>query len=150
MRCTVLLLTLFVIFASNAYANEEEVYLLIDKSENTLTVLLNDTPVFKFPVATGYTVALTPEGEFKIVTKVKNPWYLPKNIPGGDAKNPLGKRWLGLNVPGTDGYQYGIHGTNQPSSIGQRVSQGCIRMRNEDVEWLFRHIPLHTKVIIRQ
>ncbi|MFV9509681.1 L,D-transpeptidase [Tepidibacillus sp. LV47] len=121
---------------------------MINKTRNTLKVYLNDTVVKTFSVATGKNQNLTPEGHFKIVTKVKNPWYLPKKIPGGDKRNPLGTRWLGLNVPGTGGYKYGIHGTNNPVSIGFHVSQGCIRMYNQDVEWLFRHIPLGTSVTI--
>lgn len=126
----------------------EGVYIEVNKTSNTLKVFLNGNVIKTFRVATGKTAALTPEGTFKIITKVKNPWYLPKNIPGGAANNPLGKRWLGLSVPNTGGYKYGIHGTNNPASIGHRVSSGCIRMYNRDVEWLFRHIPLQTPVII--
>lgn len=126
----------------------EGVYLVINKGNNTLYVYLNDRPTYRFKIATGKHRDLTPEGLFKIVTKVKNPWYKPKQIPGGDPTNPLGTRWLGLNVPQTNGYKYGIHGTNRPGSIGLNISQGCVRMRNKDVEWLFKHIPLHTPVLI--
>ncbi|OEF99113.1 hypothetical protein BHF71_02285 [Vulcanibacillus modesticaldus] len=126
----------------------EGVYLEINKTSNTLKVYLNGYVVYTFRIATGKNEELTPEGLFRIITKVKNPWYLPKNIPGGDKKNPLGTRWLGLNVPGTGGYKFGIHGTNNPYSIGHHVSQGCIRMHNKDVEWLYRHIPLQTPVLI--
>ena len=64
------------------------------------------------------------------------------------AKNPLGSRWIGFNARGTDGSKYGIHGTNQPSSIGKYISQGCIRMKKNDVEYLFDRIPIGTKVWI--
>lgn len=127
----------------------EGVYLEINKTQNTLKIYLNGYVVKRFPVATGKNNLLTPEGKFKIITKVKNPWYLPKNIQGGDKKNPLGTRWLGLNVPGTGGYKYGIHGTSNPYSIGHHVSLGCIRMHNKDIEWMYRHIPLGTPVIIK-
>ena len=60
--------------------------------------------------------------------KAKDPYYIAKNIPGS-PKNPLGSRWMGFNARGTDGSKYGIHGTNQPSSIGKYISQGCIRMK---------------------
>lgn len=80
--------------------------------------------------------------------KAKNPYYIAKNIPGGSPKNPLGSRWMGFNARGTDGSKYGIHGTNQPSSIGKYISQGCIRMKKNDVEYLFDRIPIGTKVWI--
>jgi len=128
----------------------EGVHIVINKTKNTLTIFLNGNIIRVFRVATGKTSYLTPEGKFKIITKVKEPWYLPKKIPGGDKKNPLGTRWLGLSVPNTGGYKYGIHGTNNPYSIGRHVSLGCIRMHNRDVEWLYRHIPLKTDVIIKR
>lgn len=127
----------------------EGVYLEINKATNTLQVYLNGHVNYTFEVATGMDEEYTPLGTFKIITKVKEPWYLPKDIAGGDPNNPLGTRWIGINVPDTNGYKYGIHGTNDPTSIGQHVSQGCIRMHNEDVEWLFRHIPKGTLVIIK-
>jgi lipoprotein-anchoring transpeptidase ErfK/SrfK len=129
-----------------AEAVEDDVHLLIDLSERRLYVMLNDTPVYRFPVATGRKTRPTPTGTFRIVTKVVNPYYLPKQIPGGHPDNPLGTRWMGLNIGG--GYKYGIHGTHKPYLIGQPVSSGCIRMRNKDVEFLYRHIPLRTTVII--
>ena len=55
---------------------------------------------------------------------------------------------MGFNARGTDGSKYGIHGTNQPSSIGKYISQGCIRMKKNDVEYLFDRIPIGTKVWI--
>ncbi|KPV59383.1 hypothetical protein QJ48_11220 [Paenibacillus sp. A3] len=128
---------------------EEGVYLLIDKSENRLTVIVNGRAAYSFAVATGRTKNLTPTGTFHIVTKIVKPWYVRKQIPGGDPRNPLGTRWMGINVPGSGGYRYGIHGTNRPYSIGSSASSGCVRMHNRDVEWLYRHIPLGTAVIIR-
>jgi lipoprotein-anchoring transpeptidase ErfK/SrfK len=127
----------------------EGVYLEINKATNKLKVFLNGRANFTFEVATGMETNFTPLGTFKVITKVKEPWYLPKDIAGGDPSNPLGTRWIGINVPNTDGYKYGIHGTNDPSSIGKNVSQGCIRMNNNDVEWLYRHIPKGTLVIIK-
>lgn len=131
-----------------AYAGEEGIFIEVHRKANRMVVLANDVPVYSFPVSTGKATDLTPLGEFRIVTKVINPWYLPQDIPGGSPENPLGTRWLGINVPGTNGYKYGIHGTNEPWLIGVPFSSGCVRMRNEDVEWVFRHIPLGTKVVI--
>ncbi|MFC6227433.1 L,D-transpeptidase [Paenibacillus allorhizosphaerae] len=129
---------------------EEGVYLVINKTSNRLTVFVNGRPMYYFAVATGRTKALTPTGQFNIVTKIVKPWYVRKQVPGGHPRNPLGSRWMGLNVPGTGGYTYGIHGTNRPYSIGSSASSGCIRMHNRDIEWLYRHIPLGTVVIIRE
>jgi len=67
---------------------------------------------------------------------------------GGDSKNPLGTRWIGFDAEGTDGRTYGIHGTNNPASIGHYVSEGCVRMQNEVIESIFQTVPLGTKVLI--
>ncbi|GEN52221.1 L,D-transpeptidase family protein [Halobacillus faecis] len=133
-----------------AEAAEKEA-IIINKSINQLAFYENGKLQKVFPVATGRTRNMTPEGKFTLVNKVKNrPWY-KEGIPGGDPRNPLGARWLGINVPGdwghTSGNVYGIHGTNQPSSIGTYASSGCIRMYNEDVIWLFdradKNIPVY-------
>ncbi|SDC68055.1 L,D-transpeptidase catalytic domain [Paenibacillus sp. UNCCL117] len=129
---------------------EEGVYLIIEKKTNRLSVVHNGRIIRTMPVATGRRKGLTPTGTFRIVTKIVKPWYVRKQIPGGDPANPLGTRWMGLNVPGTGGYTYGIHGTNRPYAIGSSVSSGCIRMLNRDVEWLYRHMPLGTVVLIKE
>lgn len=67
-------------------------------------------------------------------------------MPGG-PKNPLGSRALYLYRGGKDTY-YRIHGTNNPSSIGRAVSNGCIRMHNAHVEELYRRVPVGAKVVI--
>ncbi|WP_158602430.1 L,D-transpeptidase family protein [Cohnella endophytica] len=121
----------------------------IDLTLHRLSVLSNGTVTKRFDIASGKKKGLTPTGTFEIVTKIKNPWYSAKGIPGGDPTNPLGSRWLGLNVPNTQGTKYGIHGTNAPASIGTNASAGCIRMLNEDVDWLYDSVPTGTKVTIR-
>lgn len=145
--CSALLLLIAICTSpSAAHAEEDELYVVIHKKSNRLTVHLNDVAIFHFPVATGRG-DLTPIGEFRIVTKVYKPYYLRKGIAGGSPDNPLGTRWMGLSIG--NGYRYGIHGTNRPWSIGYSVSSGCIRMRNADVEYLYRHLPLRTRVVIR-
>ncbi len=69
-----------------------------------------------------------------------------KGVPGG-PNNPLGARALYLYKGGRDTY-YRIHGTTQPWSIGQSVSNGCIRMVNEHVIDLYERVPLGTKVVV--
>ncbi|CAM3164654.1 LysM peptidoglycan-binding domain-containing protein [Paenibacillus lupini] len=122
----------------------------IDITKNKLYVKSGGTVKKSFNIASGKKAGLTPTGSFEIMTKIENPWYSAKGIPGGDPKNPLGSRWLGLSVPNTQGTKYGIHGTNAPSSIGTNASAGCIRMLNEDVEWLFDMIPNGTEVTIHK
>jgi lipoprotein-anchoring transpeptidase ErfK/SrfK len=130
---------------------DKECYTIeIVKKQNKLFVTKNGTVIRSFSVATGKRKDLTPTGTFEVVIKLKNPWYSAKGIRGGDPHNPLGTRWLGLNALGTDGTKYGIHGTNNPSSIGRYASSGCVRMNNADVEWLYDRIPAGTKVIIKE
>ncbi|YAR64343.1 L,D-transpeptidase [Bacillus cytotoxicus] len=123
-------------------------FIIVNKENNKLAYINDGKIQNMFPIATGKTNELTPEGTFDIVMKAKNPYYIAKNIPGGSPKNPLGSRWMGFNARGTDGSKYGIHGTNQPSSIGKYISQGCIRMKKHDVEYLFDRVPIGTKVWI--
>ncbi|WP_175403435.1 MULTISPECIES: L,D-transpeptidase family protein [Bacillaceae] len=118
--------------------------LMINTKTNKLTFYRNGNLVKTFTVATGKSSTPTPTGKFVISNKVKNrPWY-KGNIPGGDPRNPLGKRWLGLSV----GAAYGIHGNNKESSIGQSVSSGCVRMHNSEIQWLFEQVNVGTTVII--
>ncbi len=73
----------------------------------------------------------TPTGSYVIINKAPN--------PGG----PFGVMWMSLSKQ-----HYGIHGTNDPSSIGRSVSHGCIRMYNQDVTQLAATIPIGTPVTI--
>jgi lipoprotein-anchoring transpeptidase ErfK/SrfK len=96
--------------------------------------LFRDGKVFKtYPIAIGKPSSPTPKGNFKIVNRAVN--------PGG----PFGARWLGLSAPGGD---YGIHGTNNPSSIGKAVSNGCIRTYNNNIIELANIVPIGTPVTI--
>lgn len=122
--------------------------IIINKANNLLAYYDNGQLIKKFKVGTGRSKSLTPEGKFKIVNKIVNRPYYKGKIPGGDPRNPLGNRWLGLNARGTWGTTYGIHGNNNPSSIGGYVSSGCVRMYDEEVEWLFDQVPINTPVII--
>ncbi|QUH24771.1 L,D-transpeptidase family protein [Serpentinicella alkaliphila] len=135
---------------ANTLNQQKESYIVeISISNNSLSILSDNKIVRTFKVATGKNNS-TPTGTFKIVNKIQNPWYSPKGIPGGSPENPLGTRWLGLDVADSNGTIYGIHGTNEPYSIGKYVSQGCIRMHNKDVEWLFTNLPIGTVVAIKK
>lgn len=94
--------------------------IIVNVGAKRLTVYRNGILYREYIVATGKPETPTPTGVFEIVNKEID--------PGG----PYGTRWLGLSAKG-----YGIHGTNNPSSIGTAASNGCIRMYNEDIEALF-------------
>lgn len=100
------------------------------------------------PIAIGKVGDETPLGTFTVVVKAEDPYYRKSDIPGGDPRNPLGSRWIGFDALQTDGRTYGIHGTNDPHSIGYAVTAGCIRLANEDVERLYESIPLGTVIHI--
>lgn len=85
-----------------------------------------------YPIAVGKKATPTPHGRFTIANKHMN--------PGG----VFGSHWLGLSIN-----HYGIHGTNNPSSIGQSISKGCIRLQNHDVAKLYSMISVGTPVIIQ-
>ncbi len=119
--------------------------IVISKATNQLAFYQADRLVRVFRVATGKDPSFTPEGSFRIINKTVNPPYYRLHIPGGAPNNPLGTRWLGLSPQGT---VYGIHGNNKKSSIGTYASEGCIRMYNEDILWLYERIPYGTPVEI--
>ena len=104
--------------------------------DRKLAVLDAGKVVKVYPVAVGAAGSPSPSGEFTIVCRAADPSYLHNRlfIPPG-KKNPLGRRWLGLSKA-----HYGIHGTNDPDSIGHAASGGCIRMNNQDVEELFAQV----------
>ncbi|BFH60032.1 MULTISPECIES: L,D-transpeptidase [Paenibacillus] len=106
--------------------------IIVDLSDRTLYLLDGDRVTKSYPVGIGKMLTSTPTGEYKIINKQLN--------PGG----PFGALWMGLSKP-----HYGIHGTNDPESIGHEVSHGCIRMHNEDVLELSSYVPVGTRVTIR-
>ncbi|MCP4650173.1 MAG: L,D-transpeptidase family protein [PVC group bacterium] len=118
----------------------------VDKSDNILVLKTENEIVKIYNIATGKDNC-TPVGTFKILTghRIKDPvWYKTGAIvPPGSAENILGTRWLGLSEPG-----YGIHGTTMPDSIGTQATQGCVRMKNKEVEELFVIVPGETEVVI--
>jgi lipoprotein-anchoring transpeptidase ErfK/SrfK len=69
-------------------------------------------------------------------------------VPFGDPENPLGTRWLEWRLDG-ERTSLGFHGTNDAASVGRRVSEGCIRLRNPDVERLYEILPLGAEVRVQ-
>lgn len=114
--------------------NKKDLVILIEVDKKQLSVIDSKTnkTIKNYIVATGKSDFLTPLGTFRIVEKAR--W--------GEG---FGSRWLGLNVPWG---KYGIHGTNNPGSIGYNASAGCVRMRNKDVEELYDLVEQNTTVTI--
>ena len=127
-----------------------ELSLLVDKSDYTLTILLNGHYIKQYPVGIGKSDK-TPVGVFIVDNKLVNPtWYAPDGVyPYGHPKNVLGTRWIGFEDK-NDLYGYGIHGTADPDSIGKDMSNGCIRMKNENVEELFDFVKSKTRVVMQE
>lgn len=125
---------------------KEGYVLVVDKKARKLFWKRGKETLKTYPVSVGKQETQTPEGEFRVKEKIKNPvWYRMNQVfPPESPKNLLGTRWLGLDQKG-----YGIHGTRNPNSIGSAASHGCIRMYNHDVEELFSWVPIGTPVIIR-
>lgn len=114
-------------------AGENTYSITVNLENHTLTLYKNGHFYKSYPVAIGKIATPSIKGTYKIINKAIN--------PGG----PYGARWMGLNIPGGG---YGIHGTNNPSSIGKSVSHGCIRMYNKDVIEVFNLVPIGTVVNI--
>lgn len=120
---------------------EVDFSVIVDKSQNTLT-LKQKEEVFKVYRCSTGAGGITPAGEFRIVSRLKDPVWKGV-VPPGSPENPLGSRWLGFDMP-----EYGIHGTSRPETIGQPVTKGCVRLLNSDVEELFVLLPEGTRVTI--
>ncbi|HEX2832014.1 MAG TPA: L,D-transpeptidase [Thermoanaerobaculia bacterium] len=138
----------------------------IDVSTNQIYLFTNGELVRKAPVATGSDKVLrkgrrvwwfrTPRGKHEVLRKIKDPvWRKPdwafveegKAIPPADSplreeRGTMGKYALDL------GERVMIHGTNDPKSIGRRVSHGCIRVPNDMLALLWKEIAVGTEVHI--
>ncbi|MFX4261553.1 L,D-transpeptidase [Pelotomaculum propionicicum] len=124
--------------------------IIVDKNTNTLYFYKSSELYKSYRVATGRESHFTPVGNFIIMNK----------IGGEDLDEAFGTRWMGLGVPfendkraETDhrapkGLKYGIHGTDEPGSIGSHASGGCIRMNNQDIGELQPLVKVGTRVDI--
>jgi lipoprotein-anchoring transpeptidase ErfK/SrfK len=131
--------------ATTAFGNARRRLVLVSLADRKLAVLENGKLMRTFPVSVGAPNSPSPVGEFQIVNRVSNPTYYHPGVmiaPGSDS--PIGPRWVGLSRKG-----YGIHGTNEASSIGRARSHGCIRLRNGDIKQFFAMVRVGDTVEIR-
>ncbi|MGQ9497922.1 MAG: L,D-transpeptidase family protein, partial [Desulfotomaculales bacterium] len=110
---------------------QKPIVILIDIHNRTLTIISKGRVYRQYPVALGKPATPTPVGHWKVIWKAT------------DWGNGFGSRWIGINVPWGI---YGIHGTNNPDSIGSYASHGCIGMFNHDVEELYEWVDHGTDV----
>lgn len=149
-RLTIGICGLSMIFNTASTASADEARpgkkIVINSASRLLTLYRGDTKLAVYPTGLGRLNTPTPVGYFQILTKeIDPPWIDPADpeyeIPSG-PDNPLGYRWMQIFG------NYGIHGTNRPDSIGHYASNGCIRMREADVEALFKEVEVGTPVDI--
>jgi lipoprotein-anchoring transpeptidase ErfK/SrfK len=134
-------------------SNEAPGTIIIDTAHTFLYLTLGHGQALRYGIGVGRQ-GFTWSGVQTIVRKAEWPdWippaqmvarqpYLPRWVGGGPG-NPLGARALYLGNS-----EYRIHGTNDPTSIGKRVSSGCIRLQNADVIDLYSRVGVGTKVIV--
>jgi len=116
---------------------------IVDTRKFRLELLLGDVFVKEYRVGLGVDDS-TPRGDWRVGTKLVNPTYYPPRggtiVQADDPQNPLGERWIaleGVSGEAVGQERYGLHGTNDPSTIGKNQSMGCIRMANEDAEEVY-------------
>lgn len=136
--------------------------IIISTKERKLLLVASDTQGVMYDVGVGRE-GMAWQGTAQIGDVQINPkWTPPKEMiarrpelarwadgmPGGVKENPLGTRAIYLHTgDGTDTL-YRIHGTNEPKSIGEAVSSGCIRMLKADIEELYEQVELGATVIV--
>jgi tetratricopeptide (TPR) repeat protein len=121
--------------------------MVVDKANNTLTVYNYGKFFKRYTVRTGKDEFRTPQGEFTILMKAKDPaWFnrdLNHTVPAGDPTNELGARWLGFQ-----GTSLGIHEARDPGSLGKYSSNGCVGMARQDVMELYDMVSVGTPLKI--
>lgn len=119
---------------NNTIEKKQILHIIVDIDSNKLYLydIANKEIIKEYTVATGKWSTPTPTGTYKIIEKAA--W-------GGG----FGSKWMRINVPWG---QYGIHGTNEPRSIGYAASHGCVRMKNTDIDELYNMVKYGTKVTL--
>ncbi len=130
--------------AQKAFENAPKRTIVVSLEDRKLALLENGQVKKIYTVAVGRPSTPSPVGTFVIERRAMNPTYSHngKVVPPGPG-NPVGTRWMGLSLHG-----YGIHGTNEPRSIGKAASHGCIRMAKPDLEELYAQVSVGDTVVL--
>jgi lipoprotein-anchoring transpeptidase ErfK/SrfK len=135
--------------AHQAQPVETSLKVVVKLSARQVRLYQDQTLLHQFPAAIGQAEWQTPVGSFTVMEMQQNPaWQHPitgQVVPAG-PKNPLGSRWIGFWSDGSA--HVGFHGTNQAELIGQAVSHGCVRMRNQDIATLYSYLQVGTPVVV--
>ncbi len=125
-------------------------HLVIKLSDRQVYLYQNKTLKLSYPIAVGKAGWETPIGNYKVMDMQQNPvWQHPftGEIILEGPNNPLGVRWIGF---WTDGRNYiGFHGTPAEELVGQAVSHGCVRMRNQDIVALYEQVKIGTPITVK-
>lgn len=117
------------------------------KSKNLLYAYdENDELVASYPTTMGSIYKPSPDGEYKVLSRIKDPTYNKdfsneKSVLPPGPNNPVGRVWIGINKP-----SYGIHGSPNPERISRQNSSGCVRLTNWDALGLYGTIEEGAKV----
>ena len=124
---------------------------LVDLDARLVVYRHGEEAVLAWTCGIGKEGSETPVGSYVVGEKLEEPtWYPPNGQPVhfGHPDNALGDRWIEWFVDGSK-TSFGFHGTNDESGVGQRVSRGCIRLRNGDVCELFELLPVGSRVVVQ-
>lgn len=123
--------------------------LVLRLGERRVYVYGGEQVLASYPVAIGASATPTPTGQFQIFQMVENPrWQNPwtGEVTAPGANSALGLRWIGFTELSNG--LIGFHGTPTVSSIGQAASNGCVRLRNEDVLALYSYVRMGMLVVV--
>lgn len=134
----------------NAVVDDDEaeaVRVVLRLGDRRVFLFQGETVIDSYPVAVGATDTPTPQGQFKVSKLViepvwQSPWTGEMHAPGPNSA--LGLRWIGFFAD--DSGAFGFHGTPTLDSIGKAASNGCVRLRNEDIVALFSQVTIGTPV----
>jgi lipoprotein-anchoring transpeptidase ErfK/SrfK len=125
---------------------------LVDLDAHWALFRMGKEVVVAWEVGVGKPGSETPVGEYVTGEKTKEPpWFRPGHapVPYGDPENPLGTRWIAWQKADGSNTGLGFHGTKDPSSIGEDLSQGCVRMRQSAIEELFEILPKGAAITVQ-
>jgi lipoprotein-anchoring transpeptidase ErfK/SrfK len=110
---------------------------VVDRAAHRFVIYDGTRAILDEPVAVGKPTTPTPTGVFSITELLQPP----------DANGPYGPYAFGLSGRAAAG-EFGLHGTNDPSSIGRDASNGCVRTTNDTIRRLASFLPLGTPITI--